>query len=512
MLMVPMLLVLCMTLMSQYHAKSPRLRRVLTTTTRTASVVSSLDSRMPEVISQQQPQCTENAIVYFVEKKFDSHTHQPTYGNLIKSLDLLHDNYLQQQQQEEQREAKGNGQQRDSSSHSNTNLFLFHLGDFDAHDLQQIEWRYNSATSSKMMIQLVNLANTPYWEIPPSELRGHHDYYQRSSSRSNKTNINNNNKERHLKRWNTIKMWDYFHQLNQQQGCSYQYILRLDPDSFLYSPIRYNLFSFMNLHNYQYGYRLCSYNNNNSKHHHQQQQQKGSTALQTVWKDYVQSTHDHSVAAWDPSQNDENACIFYNHFSIGHLQFFLNRRVQSFLQFVDKGGYLYNDDSLSDADLQTLVVRAFGSQSGGDSMENGIPSQGDATNHAAIHRFLDFTFAHFASPAADDAGCPREGALQAGYNDPDAHQHISEWTYVYLHKRQCPIVTGNEHAAAGSTTTTRVHNLGPAQLSPTHSHLTAEIVQSLSLLTVSTGTVEPKHHYHHHHGKDLNQPLATAPM
>jgi alpha 1,2-mannosyltransferase len=57
---------------------------------------------------------------------------------------------------------------------------------------------------------------------------------------------------RHMIRFFTSGLW----QVMAQEG--YEYVMRMDEDSFLWSPIRYNVFSFMASHGYEYGYRLAS--------------------------------------------------------------------------------------------------------------------------------------------------------------------------------------------------------------------------------------------------------------
>lgn len=57
---------------------------------------------------------------------------------------------------------------------------------------------------------------------------------------------------RHMIRFFTSGLWEVVAQLG------YDYVMRMDEDSFLWSPIRYNIFEFMTRRGYEYGYRLAS--------------------------------------------------------------------------------------------------------------------------------------------------------------------------------------------------------------------------------------------------------------
>lgn len=370
---------------------------------------------MPEVISQQQPQCRENAVTYLVKKHVDKATGQTTYGNLLKSLDLLHENYLNQ-------------------FHDNTNVFLFHSGDFDVDDLQQLEFRYPA--TAKGSIQLVNLANSEFWELP---------WNLRKEDPSKWSGLFGMD-ERHSVRWNAVKVWDYFDQVNKQQGCSYRYIMRLNPDSFIYSPIKYDLFEHMKTNDFQYGYRMCSYE---------------LPAAQMVWRDFEQaSLRPGGVTSLEPNFRswDTRDCSFYNNFYVADLQLFLSRNVQTFLRFVDEGGYMYRH-RVNDAVIHTSVVYAY-------------------TPAHRIHRFLDFTYEHFVKYRK--TRCPKFGALQAGYNDPNAIQTISEWKHIFLDKRDCPVKEGE----------TMIQTLQSGDLSPVYAHMSSQQRRQLSLLSITAGRVD----------------------
>ena len=481
----PMLLVAALFCMSQYRPGSPHVRRglgVQASATTTSSLFADDSSsfqnhhqeQMPEIISQHQPRCTENAIAYFVQKDHHNKKHGP-YGDLVRSLDFLYDNYLNVNDYDDDNNNNNKEDKDSSNSNSNNektnnadkdesvNIFLFHTGDFDESDLQHLEWRYDSvidtagSPSRSFHIQLVNLAGTKYWQLPTELLHDDQSDWHGSQDLNS----------RHLRRWNAIGIWEFFHQLNRQQGCSYQQILRMDSNSFVYSPIRYNLFDYMKLQQYRFGYRLCSYDHVNTVAHPYE------TPSQQVWKEFRQShanAANEAHALQDGIDDEyEAACTFAGGFYVADLQFFLSRPVQSFLRFVDRSGYLYRH-RLDDSAVLTMAARAFVGNSG-------------------IHRFLDFTYEHFVKYPSD--GCPMEGALQAGYNDENAETTMSEWTYVFVQKRNCAV--GN---SAGAT---RIQTRTAMDLSPQNDHLIKEWKQDLSLLTVSAGDTERRKRKRRHH-------------
>lgn len=87
-----------------------------------------------------------NAIIYMAQKSHKVYLRN-SLALLERSLDLLFQNYLLLNDQ-----------------YLNATVFIFHTGDFDKSDLQGWEERYPAKT--KGTIQLVDLLNTPYWQVP----------------------------------------------------------------------------------------------------------------------------------------------------------------------------------------------------------------------------------------------------------------------------------------------------------------------------------------------------------
>ena len=145
---------------------------------------------------------------------------------------------------------------------------------------------------------------------------------------------------------------------------------------------------------------------------------------------------------------------FYNNFFIADLNFFLSPQVQDWLRFADKSGKIYRE-RLGDLILQTAAVYAF-------------------ANKSQIHRFLDFTYEHF---SRDDDGCPRIGALAAGYDDPQAtafenqlREEKTLWSARGCRKRR----------------KISIIDLRESQLSPSYHHLPPHLL-NLTLRVVKAG-------------------------
>jgi hypothetical protein len=384
----PCLLYAFVNLMGQYHHSKPQIRRSLT--------------NMPETISQAQAECRHNAIAHLVRKDASG-----GYGELTKSLDLLYQHYLNQH-------------------HTDSHVFLFHLGDFTVQDLQQLEWRYDDALRGT--IQLVNIANTEYWQLPANLAKDDPSKWKGKSSMD----------KRHEQRFWSVHIWHYFEQVNRRDGCNYRHVLKLNPSSFIYSPIDYNIFELAQVNNYYYSFRLCEYT---------------MAKADSVWDDFLRDFA--AIPKHDWSAED---CAFSESLWLADLQFFLSRKVQRLLHFVDQGGYLYRDEFQATL-LHSMAVYAY------------APPE-------TIHRFVDFTYEHFTKDL--ETKCPIWGAIQAGLQDEKAQQHVDEWFHVHQQK----------NAKCGdSTKTTQRYTLTQAELSTAYLHLPPKTT-TLKLDTITMGQVE----------------------
>jgi hypothetical protein len=95
---------------------------------------------------------TRNALVFLAQKKHSTYG-RDSLGLLVKTLDLLRDNYL----------SLGNHAE-------NVDLFLFHTGDFTDSDLVYLENRLRGKEQGLLVpagiLRMVDLNNTVYWSLP----------------------------------------------------------------------------------------------------------------------------------------------------------------------------------------------------------------------------------------------------------------------------------------------------------------------------------------------------------
>ena len=382
--------------------------------------------------------CKTNAIVYVTQKVHSSYK-RDSFGIMQRSLDLLYKNYLMI-----------------DGHYRNADVFLFHEGDVTAEDLDMLESKQDPAARGTM--RLVNLADSPYWQVP-EWLRNDNQTEWRGSQRYSVG-------YRHMMRWYSLQLWNYFADLNDQRrrnnnnnnnnggDCSYKYIMRMDEESFILSPIQYDLFDFMKSNNYAYGFRLCSYELGPGSH---------------AWLEYQKHKKESENQQIKVHSPFFGRCGFYNNFFIAELDFFRSEPVQDFLNWVDRAGYIYRSRT-SDLVLQSIAVYSF------------CPPE-------RIHRFLDFTYEHFTF--YPHSGCPWWGGIQAGYNDAHGRERIQNWARVHVNGPKCQVQTPNHPYAV------RVVELTAPDLSPTFTHhLPPHLVNNknnngqLQLLEVAAGLVD----------------------
>lgn len=350
--------------------------------------------------------CQRNAIVYLAQKTHSSYG-RDSYEALLQSLDLLYKNYLSIRKHMD-----------------NTDLFIFHTGDYSMADFEALESRYGNSFAG--MLRLVDLSASRYWSRPPSVANDNATQWHAYPAFSEGY--------RHMMNWFGIEIWDYFLNLKKRTGCRYQYIMRLDEDSLIHSPIRYNIFDYMRKKNFVYGYRMCAY------------EMKKARFLWTAW------TKRH--ADFSPKrQITHGSCGFYNNFFVADASFFQSAEVKSFLHGIKRQGAIYRR-RLGDLLVHTMVVYAYAD-----------PSR--------VHRFLDFTYEHGTVNAS--SGCLQYGGIQAGYYDENASATLEAYYDKFVVDRHCPI---------------NATFLSDADLSPTYAHVGRDWKEKLSLHTITAGSVE----------------------
>jgi hypothetical protein len=233
--------------------------------------------------------------------------------------------------------------------------------------------------------------------------------------------------------WFAIDIWHYFEDYAMETGCEYEYIMRFDEDSFLLSPIDYDIFDFMKQYDYNYGFRLCSYE---------------MMYTQRIWKLWQNTKPPPPIR-----EHDLQMCGVYNNFFVAKLSFFQSSPVQRFLKFVDRQGLIYRR-RLGDLMIHSLTIYTFSP-----------PEQ--------IHRFLDFTYEH--STADKKTGCVLWGGIQAGYNDPNSDLALDKYM---------------EEKVRGKGCTANITFPSQEDLSPSYQHLPASLNGKILLKTIMAGGVE----------------------
>jgi hypothetical protein len=210
--------------------------------------------------------------------------------------------------------------------------------------------------------------------------------------------------------------------------------MRFDEDSFLWSPIKYDVFDYMRRNDFNYGFRLCSY------------EMQITRRIWKIWRNIKGSpTPERDI--------DLDMCGIYNNFFVAKVSFFQTNQVQRFLKLVDRQGMIYRR-RLGDLMIHSMAVYAFS------------PPE-------KIHRFLDFTYEH--STFNTSTGCVVWGGIQAGYDDLNASTTLQN----YLLK-----MDSNEVCKAN------LYLMTKDDLSPTYQHLPDYLNGEVKLETIMAGKVE----------------------
>jgi hypothetical protein len=351
--------------------------------------------RFPDILAtthEGKPSCRSNAILYMVQKgRHSSYTRRDSTVLFHRSIDLLYQNYLNINHQYE-----------------NVDLLFFHSGDYNKRDLRVLNKRFNRTVHFK----LINLNDTDYWTVPETVRYDNTSLWRHADGFSMGY--------RHMMRWYGLKLYDFARDYALVPGgCNYTYLMRMDEDSFLMSPVEYDLFDFMQVKNYSYAFRMCSFE------------------METVlWEDYMDHVQHCGLSL--PSNiphrpMQAQLCGFYNNFFIMDSRVMMQPDVQHFVQWIDALGNIYRD-RYNDLRIQSIVVYAF------------LPPE-------RIHRFLDWSYQHI----THSKRCPTWGALQAGYLDPNKDAHFDMLiSKRKLDEKTCPL---------------RRDPLREKDLSPTYSHL-----------------------------------------
>jgi hypothetical protein len=431
-----------------------------------------------------------HAIVYLVQKTHSTYHQRDSFGLLLQSLDLLFEHYFdchyyyrnttttntfQKQQQQQQQSIMWN-------KLNTTDIYLFHTGDFTRKDLEFLEDRYakyyyydydkydyggsdplynnnnndhnypvlphyhHDRRPYASMFRLVDLSHSKYWQVPKA-LR-----HENASSWFRYPQFSLG--YRHMCSWFAIGIWDFFDKLHHYHSLfDYTYLWRMDEDSFLLSPIHYNIFDYMQQQHYIYGYRLCSY--------------------ELDYNYYMKAWFDKWHARTQPHRTivleHAGMCAFYNNFFVAQISWFRQAPVQDFLKRQRAKIYRMRYGDLL---LHTMALYAY-------------------AHDDTIHRFLDFTYQHVTLNTSGTSQCVLYGGIQAGYNDPQATttlQHFYQQQQP-IQQHDCQEPLQRFHLQAHDLSPTYQHLLLPSD-NVINSHRHNVTTTNISLETIVVGRME----------------------
>lgn len=406
--------------LSPYEKPGTRLRQQHTELDVTGVREISFSSQGTTIQTRGRSLCrAKNAFVFLAQKKHLTYG-RDSLGLLVKSLDLFRDKYLSI-----------------DNHFENVDIYLFHSGDFKKSDLVYLEDRLLERLPShaKGVFRMVDLSNTSYWSLPEWLQHDNQDKWKGSDIYPLGY--------RHMCRFFGMQLWQFFEDLNLEGGCNYKYIARLDEDSFILSPIPYDLFEFMQSEQYVYGYRMCAY--------------ELAETIPKLWFKKWRRGLNETAHRWI----DPGLCGFYTNFFVADLTFFQSPDVSKFLNEIDRRGFYFRQ-RFGDLLVHSLAVYAFAP-----------PTQ--------IHRFLDFTYQHATIDYFKDREkeCISWGGIQAGYNDPHGNEVVDKFYETHVLQKDC-------HTA-------NMTYIAEEDLSPTYSHIPESARKEgkkFTLKTLHAGRVE----------------------
>ena len=161
---------------------------------------------------------TQGVIVYLVQTRHSSYADRDSLKLLRRSVFLLHDHY--------------------NRKHRDDILFFSEHGGVTPADQQSV-------------LSLCGEASAHFVELDPRHFRLPDDVDPSSPRWLFKRKYSEG--YRHMIRFFTTGLW------GEVAKRSYAYVMRLDDDSFLLSPIDYNVFGYLAEHRIEYAYRLANW-------------------------------------------------------------------------------------------------------------------------------------------------------------------------------------------------------------------------------------------------------------
>ena len=120
-------------------------------------------------------------------------------------------------------------------------------------------------------------------------------------------------------------------------------VWRLDDDSEILRPIKYDVFQFMNTHNYTYGYVIMHWD-----------ARACTTGLWKATDEFIQSRHIQAkfFHSWKEPR------LYYNNFEISNLRLWMSRGYKDYIDYLDRlGGIFYH--RWGDAPIKDIAVSMF---------------------------------------------------------------------------------------------------------------------------------------------------------
>jgi alpha 1,2-mannosyltransferase len=136
----------------------------------------------------------------------------------------------------------------------------------------------------------------------------------------------------------------------------YDYYLRLDTDSFIHTPLNYDIFEWAKENECYYGFIAPAVQQDNEK------------VVEGLWE-FVNNIYPNNIPArW----------MFYTNFELGKVSWFLTSEYMNFYNYIDKSGGIYTK-RWGDAPIKFLGINLFMSE------QNIIPVSGFTYQHGAVY-------------------------------------------------------------------------------------------------------------------------------
>eukprot|EP00512_Aurantiochytrium_limacinum_P009669 CAMPEP_0171544546 /NCGR_PEP_ID=MMETSP0960-20121227/3565_1 /TAXON_ID=87120 /ORGANISM="Aurantiochytrium limacinum, Strain ATCCMYA-1381" /LENGTH=827 /DNA_ID=CAMNT_0012092375 /DNA_START=95 /DNA_END=2574 /DNA_ORIENTATION=+ len=273
----------------------------------------------------------KGCIVYLAQKRHSSYS-RDSLGMLERSLDLLYQNY---------------------NAEFRRDVLIFHNGEFSREDERRL--RLDGSRNEIYLIEIPKRSR--YWELP--------GFLDRKDA-NRWTDDAFSEGYRHMCRW--------YAEFVEKLG--YEYVMRMDEDSYLLSSIKYDLFDFMQNRKLEYAYRLDAFEPCCDDDF----RQRYIKAYLTYENRHFLRTGFLKDCCWDDAKG-YLSYGYYNNFFITKTSFWRKPQVRRLFSFVDWTGgfYLFRENDLI---LQSLSVQLF------------MPKE-------KVYKFTDWSYEHVSGESCE---------------------------------------------------------------------------------------------------------------